>query len=75
MIKQRHFWMIGLLVLMTTLHGGIPAQAQDTTNMLVNGGMERPYYGQSGVSTRTAPQGWSMWVSNSAPNAFPHTDP
>ncbi len=76
MIKKRHFWMIGLLI--AVLLGGVvpqqPAQAQDTTNLLVNGGMERPYYGQSGLSTRTAPQGWSMWVNNSAPEAFPHND-
>lgn len=51
-----------------------PASAQDNTNLLTNGSLERPYYGQGGVSTRTAPQGWGLWVSNSAPDAFPHTD-
>lgn len=48
------------------------AQAQGT-NLLVNGSMEQPYYGQ-GSSTRTVPNGWTLWVGEGAPVAFPHTD-
>lgn len=48
--------------------------ASAQTNLLVNGGMENPYLGQ-GAPTRTAPNGWSLWVGAGAPEAFPHTDP
>ncbi|MBI5959909.1 MAG: LysM peptidoglycan-binding domain-containing protein [Chloroflexi bacterium] len=49
------------------------ALAQDTTNLLINGSLERPYYGQ-GASTRTVPQNWNLWIGTGAPEAFPHTD-
>jgi|SRR5690554_6568181 len=69
---------LGLVALVLALLGGAlispdePAGAQ--TNLLVNGGMERPYQGQ-GAATRTAPNGWNLWVGAGAPEAFPHTDP
>lgn len=62
-----------VLVLGTLLGNGQLVRAQDTTNLLVNGGLENPYYGQ-GAPTRTAPNGWSLWVGAGAPEAFPHTD-
>ena len=52
----------------------LPAMArQDNPNLLTNGGLERPYYGQ-GSPTRTVPQGWNLWVGAGAPDAFPHND-
>lgn len=42
-------------------------------NRLVNGSLERPYYGTTS-GTRTAPNGWNLWVGAGAPEAFPHTD-
>lgn len=65
---------IGALVLVA-LSGALPtqrAQAQ-SPNLLVNGSLERPYYGQ-GAPTRTVPNGWNIWVGAGAPDAFPHTD-
>lgn len=47
--------------------------AQGNPNLLTNGGLERPYYGQASA-TQTAPQGWSLWVGAGSPEAFPHTD-
>ena len=77
MRTQRLFWIINLLVAAAVAGGlwspGQRVMAQDTTNLLVNGGLERPYYGQ-GASTRTAPNGWNLWVGGGAPDAFPHTD-
>lgn len=69
--------LIGLLVI-TLAAGAIWSQnrtavAQDNPNLLTNASLERPYYGQ-GSSTRTVPQGWSLWVGSGAPDAFPHTD-
>lgn len=49
------------------------AQDGSDPNLVVNGSLERPYYGQ-GSATRTAPQGWNIWVGAGAPEAFPHTD-
>ena len=65
---------IGALVFLA-LSGVLPArhaQAQ-SPNLLVNGSLERPYYGQ-GAPTRTVPNGWNIWVGAGAPDAFPHTD-
>lgn len=72
----------GLLVAVAVVSGllvfGPRVGAQDdggtSPNLLVNGSLERPYYGQ-GSATRTAPQGWNLWVGAGAPEAFPHTDP
>jgi len=76
MAKARIWLSVGLAALVALgalLSAGQPAHAQDTTNLLVNGGLENPYYGQ-GAPTRTAPNGWSLWVGAGAPEAFPHTD-
>lgn len=51
----------------------ISAQGDSSPNLLVNGSLERPYYGQ-GAATRTVPQGWNLWIGTGAPEAFPHTD-
>jgi len=76
MVKLRQVGMMGLLLALVigaaVAWPGGSADAQ--TNLLVNGGMERPYQGQ-GAPTRTAPNGWSLWVGAGAPEAFPHTDP
>jgi LysM repeat protein len=78
MAKRRRFWLISVLVV-TLVAGGVwswsraPVMAQDSPNLLTNGSLERPYYGQ-GASTRTVPQGWNIWVGAGAPEAFPHTD-
>lgn len=76
MLKLRQLGMTGLLLAL--LIGAAVAwpdgSADAQTNLLVNGGMERPYQGQ-GAPTRTAPNGWSLWVGAGAPEAFPHTDP
>lgn len=68
---------LGAFVFVLALIGGLlawaPGQTAAQTNLLVNGGLERPYYGQ-GAPTRTAPNGWSLWVGGGAPEAFPHTD-
>ncbi len=72
-------WLIGLLII-TMLAGGLrvmqpqPASAQDGTNLLTNGGLERPYYGVN-VGDRTAPDSWSIWVGAGEPVAYPHNDP
>ena len=69
---------LGLVALVLALLGGAPISPDEPagaqTNLLVNGGMERPYQGQ-GAATRTAPNGWNLWVGAGAPEAFPHTDP
>ncbi len=43
-------------------------------NLLKNGSLETPYYGQ-GPQTRTVPNGWNLWISTGEPNALPHNDP
>lgn len=76
MVKLRQLGMIGLML--ASVIGAAVAwpdgSADAQTNLLVNGGMERPYQGQ-GAPTRTAPNGWSLWVGAGAPEAFPHSDP
>lgn len=74
--KAQYLWVLGLVCL-TLVLGALwsfhqTAEAQDI-NLLVNGSLEQPYYGQ-GASTRTVPQGWSLWIGAGAPSAFPHTD-
>lgn len=77
--KTRYAWLLGIIIAALVL-GGVwfleqpvqTAQAQGA-NLLVNGSLERPYYGQ-GTSTRTAPQGWSLWIGAGAPDGFPHAD-
>jgi LysM repeat protein len=71
-------WIIPALVILSLLVGHFGAShqkalAQDATNLLINGSLERPYYGQ-GAATRTVPQNWNLWVGAGAPEAFPHTD-
>ena len=80
MIRKNKLPVLGLsgllaavLLVVGMIPFNLPVAAQDTTNLLVNGSLERPYYGQ-GSSTRTVPQGWSLWVGAGAPDAFPHTD-
>ena len=73
----RRGWLAALLVLSicasSLIQTGHVAIAQDGTNLLSNGSLENPYYGQ-GAATRTAPAGWNIWVGAGAPEAFPHND-
>jgi len=74
----RHTWLSLVLAVMVVISGigvaGQRALAQDATpNLLVNGSLEQPYYGQ-GAPTRTAPSGWNIWLGAGAPEAFPHND-
>lgn len=81
MVNRKHMLrgVCGFLVIAWVALGAIffrsPIFAQDDSspNLLVNGSLERPYYGQ-GAATRTVPQGWNLWVGAGAPEAFPHTD-
>ena len=72
---KRSMW-IGLCVAALVIGGlaaaGRSASAQDN-NLLVNGSLERPYYGQ-GAPTRTGPNGWMLWIGGGAPNALPHNE-
>ena len=80
--QRRARWLKGALsmlwvgALVALALGGVlrthRAQAQ-SPNLLTNGSLERPYYGQ-GAPTRTVPNGWNIWVGAGAPDAFPHTD-
>jgi LysM repeat protein len=76
MTAGRYAWLSLVLAVVVVASGmgqaAQPALAQDV-NLLVNGSLEQPYYGQ-GAATRTAPNGWSMWVGAGAPEAFPHND-
>ena len=78
-LLSRRYLFIAVMVTVVMLLGAAwsghtrSAQAQ-ATNLLVNGGMEQPYYGQ-GAANRTVPNGWTLWVGEGAPVAFPHTDP
>jgi LysM repeat protein len=71
----RLIWALGLLgaAIALSVSGTWKQPAAAQENLLTNGSLERPYYGQ-GAATRTAPQGWSMWVGAGAPEAFPHPD-
>jgi LysM repeat protein len=74
---QRRFLIVIALIALIAFLNGIwsfnrIAEAQEP-NLLTNGGLERPYYGQ-GSSTRTVPNGWSIWLGSGAPDAFPHPD-
>lgn len=68
-------FLVMALVALSAVFFWTPISAQDDSspNLLVNGSLERPYYGQ-GAATRTVPQGWNLWVGAGAPEAFPHTD-
>lgn len=68
-------FLVTVLILLGAVLIWTPVSAQDgaNPNLLVNGSLERPYYGQ-GAATRTVPQGWNLWVGAGAPEAFPHTD-
>ncbi len=83
MIEHRNQTLLKRIVfaglLLTLMIGGVWAphptvNAQDNPNLLTNGGLERPYYGQASA-TQTAPQGWTLWVGGGNPEAFPHNDP
>lgn len=73
MLRYRYFMTIALLA--AVVMGWLPRQpaAAQGTNLLANASLERPYYGQ-GAPTRTAPQGWNLWVGAGAPDAVPYTD-
>ena len=78
MTAGRYAWLSLVLAVVVVISGvgmaGQPALAQDANpNLLVNGSLEQPYYGQ-GAPTRTAPSGWSIWLGAGAPEAFPHND-
>jgi len=77
-VHMKRLRLLGTVTLALTLLGGAliwaSGLASAQTNLLVNGGLENPYLGQ-GAATRTAPNGWSLWVGAGAPEAFPHTDP
>lgn len=72
----RYAWLsLALAIVVVISGGGVAGQralAQDP-NLLVNGSLEQPYYGQ-GAPTRTAPSGWNIWLGAGAPEAFPHND-
>ncbi|NDJ78099.1 MAG: LysM peptidoglycan-binding domain-containing protein, partial [Chloroflexi bacterium] len=78
-MNRRYSIVIISLLVIALAMGGMWASyhyrsvAAQGTNLLVNGSMERPYYGTTS-STRTAPQGWNLWVGAGSPDAFPHTD-
>ncbi len=77
---KRYSWLISIILVITVIAGSVwslnqTVSAQDGTNLLTNGSFEGSYYGQGGVSTRTAPEGWALLVSSGAPSAFPHNDP
>jgi len=78
LLSRRYIFIAVMMTVVILLGAAWPghtpsAQAQQT-NLLVNGGMEQPYYGQ-GAANRTVPNGWTLWVGEGAPVAFPHTDP
>lgn len=76
MLRHRYFVIMTLFAAtLAALGAWLPRQrvtAQDT-NLLANASLERPYYGQ-GAPTRTAPQGWNLWVGSGAPDALPQND-
>jgi len=76
MLRNRYFVIISLFAaLLAALGAWLPGQratAQDA-NLLANASLERPYYGQ-GAPTRTAPQGWNLWVGAGAPDALPQNE-
>jgi LysM repeat protein len=53
--------------------GRVIAQ-EASPNLLKNGSLESPYYGQ-GSQTRTVPHDWNLWIGAGDPNALPHNDP
>jgi LysM repeat protein len=77
MLQRRYLWIMSLLTIAALLVGRWPdqhpAQAQGSTNLLINGSFEPPYAGQ-GSATRTVPNGWTLVVAAGAPDAFPHND-
>jgi LysM repeat protein len=68
--------MVFILLLIAASGAGLnrAAAQQPPANLLTNGSLETPYYGQ-GAQTRTVPQGWNLWVGAGEPNALPHNDP
>ena len=76
MAMVRYGWLSLVLAVVIVVSGVGQAPrlalAQDV-NLLVNGSLEQPYYGQ-GAATRTAPNGWNIWLGAGAPEAFPHND-
>lgn len=77
-LKWRYVWVtVVIMIVLSTGSAWFLAQPvmarQANPNLLTNGSLERPYYGQ-GAPTRTVPQGWNLWVGAGAPDAFPHND-
>ncbi|RPI97312.1 MAG: LysM domain-containing protein, partial [Chloroflexi bacterium] len=68
--------LMGILLVSTLLHWPGTSAGQETPvpNLLKNGSLETPYYGQ-GPQTRTVPNGWNLWIGTGEPNALPHNDP
>jgi LysM repeat protein len=67
--------LILLLLLGVAAGGMVRAAAQEPpANLLKNGSLESPYYGQ-GSQTRTVPHDWGLWIGEGDPNALPHNDP
>jgi LysM repeat protein len=78
MMKKWHSKLLILLLLAGMAAGGwglYRAAAQEPpVNLLKNGSLESPYYGQ-GSQTRTVPHDWGLWIGAGEPNALPHNDP
>lgn len=75
---KRYGLLIGLLAIVMIAgslwsFSSTPAMAQDSTNLLSNGGFERPYYAQA--EGQTIPNGWLLRALEGDPDAFPHPDP
>jgi LysM repeat protein len=78
MMKKWHSKLLIPLLLAGMAAGGwgvYRAAAQEPpVNLLKNGSLESPYYGQ-GLQTRTVPHDWGLWIGAGEPNALPHNDP
>src|SRR5579859_640120 len=67
----RSFALTSALALFALIISAGRVTAQQSANLLVNPGMEKPYVGE-GASNATAPTGWSLWSSVPV-IAFPET--
>jgi LysM repeat protein len=76
MIKKWHSKLLILLLLVAAGGWGLyrTAAQEPPTNLLKNGSLESPYYGQ-GSQTLTVPHDWGLWIGAGDPNALPHNDP
>jgi len=75
MSKRLMLWMVGLVIMAAGIAPcpGAALAQPPMPNLLVNGGLETPYYAQ-GRPTATAPNGWTLWVGAGQPEALPHAD-